>query len=60
MKLRAKATFKNAYDQVLFLAGAEYEVVEFDGKRYWILNELHTETPVRVNKVEDRQDFETV
>lgn len=46
MKVRAKQTAKNAYNQVLFLAGKTYDVVRTDMRHTYVLNELHTETPV--------------
>lgn len=56
MKVIAKRTMKNAYDQTLFIAGKEYSVADEDDKRVYVLNELHTETLVRKAKVDD--DFE--
>ena len=50
--IKAAEMHKNAYDEVLFLAGKEYEVVDEDEKRYWVLNELHSETPVRKNQID--------
>lgn len=45
----AKETMENAYSQVLFLEGREYQVVrEFENKKgIYVLNELHSETPVK-------------
>lgn len=55
MKVIAKETLKNAYDQILFVAGRTYKVVDTDSKRAFILNELHSETPVRIRELE--KDF---
>ena len=55
MKVKAKQTLKNAYDQVLFVAGKQYEVEE-EGKFVYIFNELHSETLVRMKNLE--KDFE--
>lgn len=57
MKLKAKRTLKNAYDQVLFVEGKLYEA-EGDKKRVYILNELHSETVVRIANID--KDFERV
>ena len=53
MKVKAMRTMKNAYDQVLFTEGKEYKVVDADSKRYWVLNELHMETPIRISRLTD-------
>ena len=49
----AKSTLKNAYDQVLFRQGYKYYATGEDSKRIYLFNELHTETLVRKNKVND-------
>lgn len=45
----AKRTQKNAYDQTLFVEGKKYKVSgKFqNGRGFYIVNELHTETPVK-------------
>ena len=58
MKVKAKQTLKNAYDQVLFMAGKTYNVTDTDDKRLWVFNELHSETPIRKSKLD--RDFEVV
>ena len=45
----ALETLKNAYDQVLFLKGNKY-IADKSGSRYFLFNELHTETPFNVRK----------
>lgn len=55
MKVKAKRTLKNAYDQVLFVEGRQYDATE-EGKFVLIFNELHSETPVRIKNLE--KDFE--
>ena len=47
MKAVSKRTCKNAFGEILFREGKEYEIVDIDSKRIWVLNELHTETPYR-------------
>jgi hypothetical protein len=51
MTVKAKQTSKNAYDQVLFIAGKQYEAEE-KGNFILVLNELHLETPVRLTNLE--------
>ena len=55
MKVIAKEDLKNAYDQILFVAGRTYDVVDSDSKRVFILNELHSETPVRKSTELDKR-----
>lgn len=55
MTVKAKRTLKNAYDQVLFVQGKQYEAEE-EQKFICIINELHSETLVRMKNLE--KDFE--
>lgn len=50
-KVKAINTLRNSYFQVLFMAGRIYSVVDEDEKRLYVLNELHTETVIRKNKL---------
>lgn len=52
MTIKANENHKNAYNQVLFIKGKEYEIVDEDEKRYYVLNELHFETIVRKDAVD--------
>ena len=54
MKVVAKRTVQNAYNQVLFVAGKTYDVVRSIGANTYVLNELHTETPVRSNRIGEK------
>ena len=56
MKVTAKRTLRNGFDQVLFVAGKQYEAEEVNNRYYLILNELHSETLVRKTNLE--KDFE--
>ena len=47
MKVIAKQTAKNSYDQVLFVQGKAYAVVGIFKNGVYVINELHTESPVR-------------
>ena len=55
MTVKAHETMRNAYDQVLFLAGSEYHAKMSPSKVY-VFNELHTESPFTVKKF--REKFE--
>ena len=58
--LKALYTMKNGYDEVLFKEGELYEVSDEDNQRYWVMNEIGLETPIRIKKVENGEDFEEV
>ena len=47
MTLRAKTTQHNSYGQVLFSKGKEYKVTREGANNLLVLNELHSETPIR-------------
>lgn len=51
MKVTAKQTLKNSYQQVLFIEGKTYEVSEIVKARIFIPNEMHTETPFRAYEI---------
>lgn len=57
MTVKALKTLKNAYDQVLFREGHEYQA-KMSPNRVFILNELHTETLVRANRFSE--SFEVI
>ena len=48
-KVTAMQTFKNVLGQVLFAKGKEYKIADEDEKRYYVLNELNGESPIRKN-----------
>lgn len=56
MKVKAKRTLRNGFYQVLFVAGKQYEAEEVNNRFCLILNELHSETLVRIKNLE--KDFE--
>lgn len=51
--LSPRQTYKNSYDQVLFVEGRCYKVVDEDYKYIYLLNELHTETFVRKKDIDE-------
>ena len=56
-KVTAMRTLKNAFDQVLFEEGKEYKIADEDEKRYYVLNELDSETTIRKNELLDNFVF---
>ena len=51
--VKAMRTLKNVFDQVLFNEGKEYKIVDEDSKRYYIQNELGSETCIRQTRLFD-------
>lgn len=54
--VKAKKDMTNMYAQVLFIAGREYMIVRETKHLFYILNELHSESPVSKTRFE--RDFE--
>lgn len=53
MELRAKKTMTNGNGNVLFAEGNEYIVVERDGDRLFVHNEIHSESMVKESELDE-------